>query len=301
MIEQPSLFDSAPTARPPDPRKSSTPAASRTPAEPDQFDPLAIDTDLPLPKIGNGGNHNGDERAVLAALREAGIGLDEIVDLLTRTVEAPPLDSEDEHAVRQWIDEVTKRMIDPRSARRLRRAVLDLLEAQRLLTYQAAEHTRRVETLAARATGKYWRERDSRRTSTRAIHVDVDPAAWTAMKLDAVRRGTTVGEAVGDLVTAEVHRRGQVSGQVRDTLLGSPAHGQVRDDRARRWSGLRGRPGEGRQARLFARIAVDNDTWAAFRAIALQREVPVARVVGLLVEDDTLSATDPASASTAGM
>ncbi|MGI8663820.1 MAG: hypothetical protein ACR2LQ_11510 [Acidimicrobiales bacterium] len=295
MIEQPSLFDPAPAARSSGrsvPLDSFTPPASTAPAEPDHAHPLAIDTDLQLPKIGNCGNHDGGERAVLEALRAAGIGLGEIVDLLTRTVDAPPLDSADERAVRRWVDDATRRMIDPHRARRLRRSVLELLEAQRLLTYEVAEHARRVERVAAdaaaRAAGTYWRERDGRRTSTRPIHVDVDPSAWAAMKLDAVRGGSTVGEVVGELVRAAVHRRGQVSGQVRVAVSGpSPAHGQVREQGGRRWSGLRGRRGEGRQARVFARIAVDDDTWAAFRAIALQREVTVARAVGHLVEDNT--------------
>lgn len=52
--------------------------------------------------------------------------------------------------------------------------------------------------------------------------------------------------------------------------------------------------GEGRQARLFARIAVDDETWTMFRAIALQREVTLARAVGMLVEGSARPAAEPA-------
>ena len=86
------------------------------------------------------------------------------------------------------------------------------------------------------------------------------------MKLDAVRRRTTIGDGVGALVRAELGRRGQTHGETSAT-----------------WSDRRGQPGEGRRAKVFARIAVDDETWAEFKAIAAGTGLTVARAAGLLV------------------
>lgn len=124
---------------------------------------------------------------------------------------------------------------------------------------------------AAKAAGTYWRDRDARRRATRPIHVDVDPDAWATLKLDAVRRRTTVGESVGAMVCAEVGRRGQTFGQTR---------GEISDGR----SDLRGRPGKGRRAKVFPRVAVDDDSWAELKALALDHRLTASRAVGALVE-----------------
>lgn len=79
---------------------------------------------------------------VLAALRAAGIGLEEIVDLVTSAAEAPPLNSVDASEVDRWVERAAERMIDPRRVRHLRRAVAELLD------HRAAEHTQRLQYLA---------------------------------------------------------------------------------------------------------------------------------------------------------
>lgn len=85
---------------------------------------------------------------VLAALRAAGIGLEEIVDLVTSAAEAPPLNSVDASEVDRWVERAAERMIDPRRVRHLRRAVAELLDAQFVLDHRAAEHTQRLQYLA---------------------------------------------------------------------------------------------------------------------------------------------------------
>jgi antitoxin component of RelBE/YafQ-DinJ toxin-antitoxin module len=40
----------------------------------------------------------------------------------------------------------------------------------------------------------------------------------------------------------------------------------------------------GRRANIFARIVVDDETWAHFKAIAAEAGLTAARAVGLLVE-----------------
>lgn len=293
MTEQPTLFD-PPDDRDPDrqptglelldpqPRASASleptePPTTDTGRDPDHAHDLKFDTDLPLPKFGKGGNHVGSARQALAALQAAGIGLDEVLDLVTNTVPGPPLNTIDAEAIKDWIDEASRRIVDYQRSWRLRRAVLDLLDAQFRLDYNASEHARLVrqqaEDHAAKVAGTYWSTRDGRRTSTRPIHVDVAPEAWEGLKLDATRRGTTLGEVVGDLVRAEAEADGQVLGQV---------CGEVSDP----WSGFRGEPGEGRRAKVFARIAVEDRHWYALKAIALASRITIARAVGLLVEVD---------------
>ena len=209
---------------------------------------------------------------MLVALRVAGIGLEEIVDLVSGAAEAPPLNSVDAGEVHRWVERAAERMIDPRRVRRLRRAVAELLDAQFVLDHRAAEHSERLQYLAevaaARRAGTYWRDRDARRTATRPIHVEVDPQAWQLVKLDAIRRGATLGEAVGELIQAEVDGGGQTLGE---------DFGEVPVGRA-------GHQGQGRRARVFARIALHDDAWRALKALAVERQLTTARAVGLLVE-----------------
>ena len=176
------------------------------------------------------------------------------------------------------MERAANRITDPAQGRRLRRTVLDLLDAQLHLGYHARAHARRVERLAedaaARAAGTYWRDRDVRRTSTRPIHVDVDPAAWAALKSAAIRRRTTVGEMVGCLVRAELERTDR---KYSKSLQRSPG------DRSEAWGQHRRVAG----AKLFARITLDDDDWAAFKILALNHELTVSRAVGLIVEEAT--------------
>lgn len=263
MPHQPSLFDNALHLAAPD--------ASGQPPRADASNPPSTDTDLPLPLCGRSGNHDA---AALQALRAAGIGLEEVVQLVTRAVDAPPLNTVDTRDVVEWIERACDRIIDPYRGRRLRRAVLDLLDAQYHLDY-AAEHARRVQRLAevaaARAAGTYWRDRDGCRKATRPIHVDVDPEAWATLRVDALRRRTTAGEAVGALVRAEVEARGQILGQ---------GSGQASLDRSDR----RGQPGQGRRAEMFARIAVEDETWNKLKVLAIEHRLTIARAVGLVIE-----------------
>jgi len=230
------------------------------------------DTDLHLPLGGRSGNPS---YAVIQALRAAGVGLDAIVDVVTRGVKAPPLNTVDRREVVRWVERAADRIIDPDQGRRLRRTVLDLLDAQLHLDYHARAHARRVERLAevaaARAAGTYWRDRDARRTSTRPIHVEVEPAAWAALKALTIRRGTTVGEMVGCLVRAEVESGDRMKSKSRYGSLGDSADDS---DRGRIIS----------RARMFARITSDDHVWSRFKALALSHGLTVSRAVGLLVE-----------------
>lgn len=265
MPDQPSLFDLVPPGPPPQDAPTSLDSLSTT--------PMPNGTDLPLPLRGRSGN---PDDAVVQALRAAGIRLETIVDLVTSGVEAPPLNTVDRREVLRWMERAEERIIDPDQGRRLRRTVLDLLDAQLHLDYHARVHARRVERLAevaaARAAGTYWRDRDARRTSTRPIHVDVDPAAWATLKAVTIRRGTTLGEMVGSLVRAQVERVQRGNSKSQQSCLGHR-------------SGDQGQHSQSRNAKIFARIAADNDDWAIFKGLAVKRGLTVARTVGLVVEE----------------
>lgn len=265
MPDQLSLFDLTPE----------TPAPQETPRPQEGLSttPLPHGTDLLLPRGGRSGN---PDDAVIQALRAAGIGLEQIVDIVTGGVEAPPLNTVDRGEVIRWVERAADRIIDPYQGRRLRRTVLDLLDAQFHLDYHARVHARSVERLAEvaapRSAGTYWRDRDARRTSTRPIHVDVDPAAWAALKALTIRRSTTLGEIVGCLIRAElvsVDRRRGHTGE--DSGVDSSKY-ISQSSRCRR-------------VMIFARIASNTCDWTAFKASALEHGLTVSRAIGILVED----------------
>jgi hypothetical protein len=97
-------------------------------------------------------------------------------------------------------------------------------------------------------------KKDSRRAN-RPVKVEVNPAAWEAVKREAVRRRRTVGFAVGELVCRSVQ----------DGVV------------------PRNRP-QPSSVRRFARLLVDEETWAQFRVLALDAHLSIGRFVGLLVE-----------------
>lgn len=101
---------------------------------------------------------------------------------------------------------------------------------------------------------------DQRRTPNRPTHVEVDGEAWSTVKRNAMARGVTVAAAAGALVTDAV-------------TSGIPPHDP-----------LGGGAVVGRQAKRYARLFVDDDTWRAFRAAAVDAAVTTARAVGLVVE-----------------
>lgn len=117
----------------------------------------------------------------------------------------------------------------------------------------ALQRRARIEEQRA-AGGMYAREV---RTPNRPTHVEVEPEAWSVVKQRAFERGLLVGTAVAELVerTAEHGFTGQRNPQ------------QPRSATHR-----------------FARLFVDDETWRAFRARAVEAEVTVARLVGLVVE-----------------
>ena len=98
------------------------------------------------------------------------------------------------------------------------------------------------------------------------MKVDVDPEAWETVKRDGVRRRWWMGALVGELVRVAVQ----------DGVIprNRPQQSSAQSDCAAALC----------KGRIFARIFVDEETWSQFRELALDAHVPIARLVGLLVE-----------------
>ena len=162
--------------------------------------------------------------------------------------------------LREWIERVQQAAQLAReryvALRQLREAKEAAAVAERRAERADASLRRLQERLDA--GGRYTGQR---RAPNRPTHVEVDGDAWAMVKRDATARNLTVAAAVGALV-AEAVTNGISTGD-RDTS---------------------GDPTVGRQAQRYARLFVDDDTWATFRATAVDTAVTTARAVGLVVE-----------------
>lgn len=236
-----------PTERPSSPEYTSTRA--------NDADSLETHTDLPLTQSVNGGNvaPRSERLPTLADLVAA-------LDQAMLVPIAPPLQDVDHRAVVEWARAAARDLLFRDERRRLVREVLRLLDDE----WKSAERIESVReqilsrdaAQRAKKDGTYWRRRESGRRAQRPIHVEVERAAWSEARADASRRGLGIGEYVGRLIVGEV------------------AHPSVG-----------GTVGEERQlCRLFARVDVADETWAALVARARAIHVTASRLVGLLVE-----------------
>lgn len=105
--------------------------------------------------------------------------------------------------------------------------------------------------------------RVDKRTGMHALAIEVDPAAYRAVKVEARRRGTTIPRLIGDLLKSEVNHTAE----------------WPRSD-GHRWRGT----GDGRRARQHIRVDVDGITWTALHVDALRQGLTVARRIGLAIE-----------------
>ena len=155
---------------------------------------------------------------------------------------------------------------DPESLREFARQYRERAERSLALEEAAIEYNRAVHQAdvirrrierrqaALRRRSERGEKKDTRRAN-RPVKVEVDAAAWEAVKRDAVRRRRTVGFAVGELVSRSVQ------------------DGVVPRNRPQQMS-----------VRRFARLYVDDEAWSQFRVIVLDAHVSIGRIVGMLVE-----------------
>lgn len=225
-------------------------------AEPPVTNNSQTDTDLPLLPGGNNGNGG---RALGEA---AGTAMSRLLLEVFEPLPEPRFTLLDAGEVRKWIDSATAHLLFRRDRQNLLREAMRVLEEEwrTAMTSERlrAQAARQQERLRAKQGTGYWRDRDARRRATRPAHVVVDPAAWERAKAAAVERRSSVGVVVGELVTREVRTprgRGSIPGP------------------------------KATDSRLFARIAVQPETWAAMRKLASRAGAPVERFVGLLVAE----------------
>lgn len=134
--------------------------------------------------------------------------------------------------------------------------------------------SKKAAEIAAREAGTYWRDRDARRAATKPVHIETSDESWSVFKAETVGRGETVGEILGAMV-----RRVLAVGQP----LAPPAE-----------PGHAGQPADGRRARRFARVALDDEGWRSFRALASASGLTAARALGVLIEQSGVHPEDDA-------
>lgn len=217
---------------------------------------FTTDTDLPLLPGGNNGNGGRSPYA------ESGTPIARLLQDVFEPLPEPRFELLDAGEVRKWIDSATAHLLFRRDRQNLLSEAMRVLEEEWRTAMRSerlrAQAARQQERLGAKQGMGYWRDRDARRRATRPAHVVVDPAAWERAKAAAVERRSSVGVVVGELVTREVRKPRRRGGLPAPTAADS---------------------------RLFARIAVQPETWAATRALASRAGVPVERFVGLLVAE----------------
>lgn len=187
------------------------------------------------------------------------------------TLPGVPMAAQTLDDVRAFVADVDATARHASVARRLAREVHAAVTAQEEIEWRIGEDMRRMRErgaeLAAKKDGTYWRERDARRVAKQPTHVLVDPDAWQAMKDEARRQRTTVGELVGGWV---------------ESMVEDPDHlAEWRED------GLPNRDGKAPLIDMVSRIDVHPEEWAWAKGDAAALGVRVARFVGLVVEDRT--------------
>lgn len=263
----------------PDPEPHSLPPFPSAHPVPSPSDPLAHPPPDPEPSLlhptprelyrlaVSAGGHGG-----IRGNQRNHAGPDELLRQADGLVDVGTFVSDDPEVLRRRAAEIR---LATALAVRLEEAALDLQDAEeeaalvRRRVQRSQKSFRRKTDLEARrsAGGLYAGEH---RSPNRPTHVEVDDGAWTTLKARAARRRQTIGRLVGDLVAAAA-----AAG------LPSERHSERRRSNVQ-ITGERGRRAS-RSARLFL---PDDDTWARFRACAVDESVSIARAVGLVVEHE---------------
>jgi hypothetical protein len=113
--------------------------------------------------------------------------------------------------------------------------------------------------------------RVDKRTGMHALAIEVDPAAYQALKLEARRRAMSIPLFLAEIVGADLRR---ASALPSDTP---------------RWH----RTGAGRRANKHTRLDIKDDAWEALHTDAIQRSLTIGRRIGLAIETWTRRSTVP--------
>jgi hypothetical protein len=178
------------------------------------------------------------------------------LDLLMREAGQPTDDAANRRGAVEDLWRELERIQELRdAAAELRVAEAAVARKQRQLERAQKARERAAEIERRRATGGLYA--NEKRSPNRPCHAEVAPAAWAAVKREAIRRQVPVGRYVGSLV-ADV-----------------AAHGLPHVAAA---------PQVGRTRRFTRLLAVDDDTWTAFRIRADEAGFTTALTLGLVVE-----------------
>jgi hypothetical protein len=167
-------------------------------------------------------------------------------------------------------EEILARAVDAmqRTASARRAAQRAAAEADRIEDERRRERERLRKNARARARYRERRltepPRANKRIGMHALAIEVDPAAYRVVKLEAFRRCTTIPKLIGDILRSRAP-----SGEDRLDMSGP------------RWH----RTGQGRRANQHTRVDVGDDTWQAVHVDALRAGLTVSRWVGRLVEE----------------
>lgn len=177
-----------------------------------------------------------------------------------------PPDRLDPDAYRAWAAELRAASLAAveleEAALEYESAAWDADVARRRIEKRGDASRRRGELEERRAAGGMYA--GAKRSPNRPVHVEVDAGAWAVVKSNAVRRRVAIAAAIGQLV-ADSAERGLTPAH---RALCRPAQPTAR----------------GRRAQRFARLFVNDDTWSAFRALAVDAHISTARLLGIVVE-----------------
>ncbi len=106
--------------------------------------------------------------------------------------------------------------------------------------------------------------RANKRTGMHALAIEIDPAAYRAVRSEALRRGSTILKLIGEILSDR-------------SLDPRPVPSTVTSTRWRRTGG-------GRRANQHMRIDIDDETWRRLHVDAFEGGRTLARCIGFLLE-----------------
>jgi len=155
-----------------------------------------------------------------------------------------------------------------RAAHARQRAARAAAEQRRVEGIRRREMERRRKNARSRERYRQQRlaegARVNRRTGMHALAIQVDPAAYRAVKADALQRGCSIPRVIGEILSDSSSRQPIASAKTTEP----------------RWR----RTGEGRKANQHTRIDIDDEGWLTVRRDAIRHGVTVARWIGLTLE-----------------
>ena len=154
-----------------------------------------------------------------------------------------------------------------RAAHARERAARAVAEQRRVEATRRREMERKRKNARARERYRERRliesARVNNRTGMHALAIQVDPAAYRAVKAEALQLGSSIPTVIGEIVS--------------DSSRQPVASAKTTEPRWRR-------TGEGRQAKQHTRIDIDDGGWLTVRRDAIRHGLTIARWIGLTLE-----------------